>query len=176
MFGRLSLPLNDEAADFAALVVANRILGGDSDSRIFKRVRVKDGLSYSVGSAFQPAPIDENSTFVVYAIFAPQNLAKVQAATGDELARARDGGFAEQEVATAKKALLEERRIARAQDDALAGSLVSQAFLGRTWANSAKIDAAIEATTVASVNAALRKYVDPAGIAYAYAGDFAKAK
>jgi zinc protease len=176
MFGRLSLPLNDEAADFAALVVANRILGGDSDSRIFKRVRVKDGLSYSVGSAFQPAPIDENSTLVVYAIFAPQNLAKVQAATGDELARARDGGFAEQEVATAKKALLEERRIARAQDDALAGSLVSQAFLGRTWANSAKIDAAIEATTVASVNAALRKYVDPAGIAYAYAGDFAKAK
>jgi len=176
MFGRLSLPLNDEATDFAALVVANRILGGDSDSRIFKRVRVKDGLSYSVGSAFQPAPIDENSTFVVYAIFAPQNLAKVRAATADELARARDAGFTEQEVATAKKALLEERRIARAQDDTLAASLVSQAFLGRTWANSAKIDAAIEATTVASVNAALRKYVDPTGIAYAYAGDFAKSK
>jgi zinc protease len=233
MFGRLSMPINDEAADFAALVVANRILGGDTDSRIFKRIRVQDGLSYGVGSVLQPASIDLNSTFVVYAIFAPQNLAKVraataeevararetgfteqevtaakkalleerriaraqddtlaaslvsqaylgrtwaQSATADELARARDGGFTEQEVVAAKKALLEERRIARAQDDTLAASLVSQAYLGRTWAQSAKIDAAIAATTVQAANAALRKYVDASGIAFAYAGDFAKAK
>jgi zinc protease len=176
MFGRLSLPVNDEASDYAALVVAARILGGDTDSRLFKRVRVQDGLSYAVGSVFQPASIDLNSTFVVYAIFAPQNLAKVRAATAEEMARARDTGFTEQEVATAKKALLEERRIARAQDDALAGALVAQAYLGRTWAQSAKIDAAIAATTVQAVNAAWRKYVDATGIAYAYAGDFAKAK
>ena len=176
MFGRLSMPLNDESADYAALTVANRILGGDSDSRIFKRVRVTEGLSYGVGSVFQPASIDLNSTFIVYAIFAPQNLAKVRDATAQEVSRAREGGFTEQEVTAAKKALLEERRIARAQDDALAGSLVSQAFLGRTWAISAKIDAAIAAVSVDSANAALRKYVDPAGIAYAYAGDFAKAK
>jgi zinc protease len=176
MFGRLSMPLNDESADYAALTIANRILGGDSDSRIFKRVRVTEGLSYGVGSVFQPASIDLNSTFVVYAIFAPQNLAKVRDATAQEVSRARDGGFTEQEVTAAKKALLEERRISRAQDEALAGSLVSQAFLGRTWANSAKIDAAIAAVSVDSANAALRKYVDPAGIAYAYAGDFAKAK
>ena len=174
MFGRLSMPLNDEAPDYAALMIANRMLGGDTDSRIFKRVRVQDGLSYGVGSAFQAASIDENSTFIVYAIFAPQNLPRVRAATAEEIAKARDGGFTEQEVAASKKALLEERRIARAQDDALAGSLVSQEFLGRTWAQSAKIDAAIAAVTVQSANAALRKYVDPAGIAYAYAGDFAK--
>jgi len=174
MFGRLSMQLNDQSPDYASLVVANRMLGGDSDSRIFKRVRVQDGLSYAVASVLQPASIDANSTFVVYAIFAPQNLAKVQAATREEVARARDAGFGEAEVAAAKKALLEERRIARAQDDALAASLVSQEYLGRTWAESARIDAAIAAVTVESANAALRKYVDPAGIGYAYAGDFAK--
>jgi len=53
---------------------------------------------------------------------------------------------------------------------------VSQEYLGRTWAESARIDAAIAAVTVESANAALRKYVDPAGIAFAFAGDFAKAK
>ena len=53
---------------------------------------------------------------------------------------------------------------------------MSQAFLGRTWANSAQIDEAIAAVNAAAANAALRKYVDPAGIAFAYAGDFAKAK
>ena len=55
-----------------------------------------------------------------------------------------------------------------------AASLVSQEYLGRTWAESARIDAAIAAVTVESANAALRKYVDPAGIGYAYAGDFTK--
>jgi zinc protease len=174
MFGRLSMPLNDQAPDYASLVVANRMFGGDSDSRIFKRVRVQDGLSYGVASVLQPASIDANSTFVIYAIFAPQNLAQVKAATGEEFARARDAGFGEAEVTAAKKALLEERRIARAQDDVLAGSLVSQEYLGRTWAESARIDAAIAAVTVESANAAMRRYVDPSGIGYAYAGDFAK--
>jgi zinc protease len=176
MFGRLAMQVNDQAPDYAALLVANRVLGGDSDSRIFQRVRVRDGLSYSVGSALQPASIDANSTLILYAIFAPQNLAKVRAATTEELARARDAGFTEREIAEAKKALLEERRITRAQDEALAGSLVTQAFLGRTWSESARIDAAIAEVTAQSATAALRKYVDPAGIAYAYAGDFAKAK
>ena len=174
MFGRLAMPLNDEAADYAALLVANRMLGGDSDSRIFKRVRVQDGLSYAVGSVFQPASIDTNSTFILYAIFAPQNLPRVRAATAEEVAKARDSGFGDQEVAAAKKALLEERRIARAQDEALAAALISQEFLGRTWTFSKKIDEAIGTVTAQSATAALRKYVDPNGIAFAFAGDFAK--
>ncbi len=82
--------------------------------------------------------------------------------------------FTAQEIAAAKKAVLEERRIARAQDDALTGSLVAQEYLGRSWAESARIDAAIGAVTPESATAALRKYVDPADIAFAYAGDFAK--
>ena len=174
MFGRLSMRLNDQSADYAALLVANRVLGGDSDSRIFQRIRVREGLSYAVGTAVQPASIDDNSTLALYAIFAPQNLAKVQQATAAELARAQDGGFEEREIAAAKKALLEERRIARAQDDVLTASLVQQEYLGRNWSESARIDAAIAAVTVESANAAVRKYVDPKGIAFAYAGDFAK--
>jgi zinc protease len=174
MFGRLSMRLNDQSADYAALLVANRVLGGDSDSRIFQRIRVREGLSYAVGTAVQPASIDDNSTLALYAIFAPQNLAKVQQATAAEIARTREGGFEEREVTAAKKALLEERRIARAQDDVLAASLVQQEYLGRNWSESARIDAAIAAVTLESANAALRKYVDPQGIAFAYAGDFAK--
>ncbi len=174
MFGRLSMRLNDQSADYAALLVANRVLGGDSDSRIFQRIRVRDGLSYAVGTAVQPASIDDNSTLALYAIFAPQNLAKVQQATVAELARAQDGGFEEREITAAKKALPEERRTARAQDDVLAASLVQQESLRRNWSESARIDAAIAAVTVESANAAVRKYVDPKGIAFAYAGDFAK--
>jgi zinc protease len=127
-----------------------------------------------VGTAFQPASIDPNSLLVVYAIFAPQNLDNVRSATADEIRRALDGGFKPEEIAAAKKATLEERQIARAQDPAVANALVSQAFLGRTWAESEKIDREIAAVTPESASAALRKYVVPADIAYAYAGDFAK--
>jgi zinc protease len=174
MFGRLSMRLNDQSPDYAALLVANRVLGGDSDSRIFQRIRVHEGLSYSVGTVVQPASIDDNSVLAVYAIFAPQNLAKVKDATAAELTHAREGGFEEREIDEARKALLEERRIARAQDEVLAASLVQQEYLGRNWSESARIDAAIAAVTVDSANAALRRYVDPRGIAFAYAGDFAK--
>src|SRR6185503_8630891 len=84
MFGRLSMQLTDQSPDYASLLVANRVLGGDTDSRIFQRVRVKGGFSYAVGTAFQPASIDPNSLLVVYAIFAPQNLDNVRSATADE--------------------------------------------------------------------------------------------
>jgi len=174
MFGRLSMQLTDQSPDYASLLVANRVLGGDSDSRIFQRVRVKGGFSYAVGTAFQPASIDPNSLLVLYAIFAPQNLDNVRSATADEIRRALDGGFRPEEIAAAKKAVLEERQITRAQDPAVANALVSQAFLGRTWAESEKIDREIEAVTPESATAALRKYVIPADIAFAYAGDFAK--
>jgi len=174
MFGRLSMQLTDQSPDYASLLVANRVLGGDTDSRIFQRVRVKGGFSYAVGTAFQPASIDPNSLLVLYAIFAPQNLDNVRSATADEIRRALDGGFKPEEIAAAKKAVLEDRQITRAQDPAVANALVSQAFLGRTWAESEKIDREIEAVTPESATAALRKYVIPADIAFAYAGDFAK--
>ena len=38
----------------------------------------------------------------------------------------------------------------------------------------AKIDGTVAALTAADVNAALRKYVNVDGFAYAYGGDFAK--
>jgi zinc protease len=127
-----------------------------------------------VGTGLRPASIDKNSSIISYAIFAPQNLVKVKTGFSEEIARALQGGFTAAEVASAKTALLEARTQARAQDNVLADSLTDQAWLGRTWKDSAELDAAIAAVTPDDANAALRKYVDPAGIAYVYAGDFAK--
>ncbi len=94
----------------------------------------------------------------------------------EQLTLALDGGFTAEEVDNAKRAMLEERRTTRAQDGAVAGSLVAQAYLGRTWAFSAEIDRAIGAVGVEQANAALRKYLKPGDLATFVAGDFAKAK
>jgi zinc protease len=164
--------MNDETADYAALTVANRVLGGSTESRLFARIRVRDGLSYNVGTALDPAVIDENSQFYVFAIFAPQNLSKVRTGIRDVLARALDQGLDDAEIAAARSAILQERAIARSQDGTLAGSLVLQSYLSRTWVFSAKLDAALGAVTAAQASAALRKYVKPEAIAYVAAGDF----
>ena len=51
-------------------------------------------------------------------------------------------------------------------------ALANNLYLDRTFAVSARVDAAIAALTLGEVNAALRKYITPDGFASAYAGDF----
>jgi zinc protease len=138
------------------------------------RIRVKEGLSYGVGMQLSPGRIDPNSQVLFYAIFAPQNLAKVKSAFDDELTRLRAQGFTATELDNARKSLLEERRISRAQDEDLAGQLVTQDYLGRTWDDAQRVDRAIAAVTLEQVNGAERKYLTPESMARVYAGDFAK--
>ena len=176
LVGKLALPLNDMSPDYAALRVANFILGDSSDSRLLNRLRQKDGLSYSTGSFFNPSQFEPNSSLGVYAIFAPENLDKVRGGLSEELARALKEGFTDQEVVDAKAGLLQERRLARAEDAAVAGSLANQLYLDRTFATQGEVDAKIEKLTTADVNAALRKYLKAPEFAFSFAGDFAKIK
>ncbi len=172
LLGRERLPLNDTSPDYPALLLASFILGDSSSSRITERLRQKDGLSYGAGAWFQPSALDANSTFGAYAIFAPENLARVRAGLAEEFDRALKDGFTDAEVANARDGVMQERRLARTEDGRIAGALATQAYLGRTFAQSAAVDAAIEKLTTADVNAVLRKYLKPGEWAYAFAGTF----
>lgn len=173
LIGVLALPLTDaELPASAALQLANHILGGGGSSRLWTRIREQDGLSYGVGSHVQLNPKDPSSSWSLYAIFAPQNRAKVEAALRAEVARALNDGFSAREVAEAKAALLNQRRLALAQDDQLAGLLASQLELGRRMERVQQLDAAIAATSVADVNAALRRHFKLDGFQLVFAGDF----
>jgi zinc protease len=190
LIGNLALPVRDTSPDFPALAVVDKLLGGGPESRLGDRVRERGGLSYSVGTALSPGNIDENSRWMIYATFAPENRDKVRAAVAEELARAVKDGFTPAEeakqlpipemqfndVETAKRALLELRRNSRAQDGAVVRGLMSQAYLDRSWAFSAETDRALAALTAERVNAALRKYLKPDGFWTAEAGDFAKVR
>ncbi len=176
LLGGLSMPVNDMSADYPALLVMSFMLGDSTNSRILNRLRQKEGVSYGAGAYLSVSSFEPNSTLKAYAIFAPQNLPKVRTGLDEELAKAAKDGFTEAEVEEAKRGLMQERRLGRAQDAAIAGSLAGQLYLGRTFARSAEVDAAIEAMTTAEVNAAARKYLKPADFAMVFAGDFAKAK
>jgi len=176
ILGAAHVPLNDTSPDYPALLVASFILGDSSSSRVPDRLRQKEGLSYGAGAYFQANPIDANSTMGAYAIFAPENLARVRAGLTEEFDRAAKDGFTDAEVETAKAGLLERRKLSRIEDGSIAAALTQQAFLGRTFVQSAAVDAAIAKLSAADVNAAFRKYFKPGEFAYAFAGDFDKVR
>ena len=176
LVGNERLPLNDLDPDYPALLVASFILGDSSSARIPDRLRQKEGLSYGAATYFQPNPIDANSTIGMYAIFAPENLARVRTGITEEFDRAVKDGFTDAEVEAARTGVLQRRQLSRTEDAGIAGALAGQAYLGRTFAVSAAVDAAIAKLTTSDVNAAFRKYFKPGDFAYAFAGDFDKAR
>jgi zinc protease len=175
---RENVEMRDDDPDFPALYVADYLLGGGAgfDSRLTSRIRQKEGLSYGVGSDLSVGSIDRAGSWTVYAIAAPQNMAKVEAAFKDELARALKDGFTEREVQGAKSGILQQRVQNRAQDGTLAGAWAGNLYLGRTFEYSKDFERKLVALTPAQVNAALRKYIDPAKVTIVKAGDFAKKK
>ncbi|KNZ32065.1 MAG: zinc protease [Methylibium sp. NZG] len=169
---RQTVPLTDADADYPALMMANHLLGGGGNSRLWKRIRETEGLSYDVRSNVAWSQFEPNSDWQASAIFAPQNLAKVEAAFQQELARALKDGFGAAELEEGKRGLLNFRRLSRAQDGRIVSALANNLYLGRTFAVSARVDAALEKLTLAEVNAALRKYIRPQDFIAAFAGDF----
>ena len=172
LMARQSVPLNDTHADYPAFMLANWLLGAGGDSRLWKRIREKDGLSYSIQSYVQWNPFEPDSEWNVEGIFAPQNGKRVEAAFKEEVVRAIKDGFSADEVKAGLRGLLNYRKLGRAQDTGVAGLLASNLYLDRTLAQAQKVDEAIAGLTAAQVNAALRKYLQPAKFVFVFAGDF----
>ena len=106
------------------------------------------------------------------AISNPKNTPKVEASFRDELAKTLAGGFTADEVAAAKKAILDARRVGRSQDQSLVTLIASREDDGRTLAWDEQLDAKLEALTVEQVNAAFRRHVDASTLSIVKAGDF----
>ena len=123
----------------------------------------------------QASPLDVSGSFVTFAIYAPQNVGKLEAAFKEEVARALKDGFAEQEVKEAKSGYLQSRQVSRAQDASLARTLAQDLFIKRTLEWDAAIEKKIAALTPGEIVEAMRRRIDPSKITIVKAGDFAKA-
>jgi zinc protease len=89
-----------------------------------------------------------------------------------ELATALASGFTPDEVAAAKKALRDQRMVARSQDAGLLGLIATREEFGRTLAWDEQMDAKIDALTADQVNAAFRRHVILGQLSIVKAGDF----
>jgi zinc protease len=170
-----TVDMDQQNPDYPAMVLADRIIGGDEKSKLWVRIRETEGLSYGVNSSFRAGPQEKYGSFAAGASAKPENVDKVQAAFKDEIAKAIGKGFTAEEVATAKTALMQERQLSRSQDGSLAGLFVSQAELGRTMQRESDLEKKINDTTPEQLSATFKKWIDPSTISYFKAGDFKKA-
>jgi zinc protease len=172
MGAREPMPVTDNDPDYPLLMLANRMLGQGGSSRLWLRVREKEGLSYDVGTAIAWNPHEPNSPWESSAIFAPQNRQRVETAWREEIERALRDGFTQRELDEAKKGLLSSRQLGRSQDSVLANALATNLYLDRTFLISQRVDDGIARPPLGEVNAALRKYLKPEQFVSAFAGDF----
>ncbi|WP_354685397.1 pitrilysin family protein [Cupriavidus necator] len=170
------IDLTNEDPDYALMMIANRVLGGASlRGRLADRLRQQEGLSYGASSWVQVGALDRAGRFGVQAQYAPQNLPRVQRAVAEELERFVRDGITAQELAEAVSGLLQQGMVSRSSDSALAGTLANQLYLGRTMAFTAEVEERLRKATLEAVNAAIRRYMQPAGLSRVYAGDFSGA-
>ncbi len=168
------IPVKDDDAQAQALTLGNFILGeGFLNSRLAERIRQQEGLSYGVGSFLRLNDKVANSVFGSYAIYAPQNRGRLNKAYDEVMAQVLSQGMTEEEVAAGKKALLQSRQLARAQDGSLAAQLDKLMFDHRDATFLASQDKALEDADRATVNQALRLTLDPSRFVKAFVGDFA---
>ncbi|MBS9523660.1 insulinase family protein [Litoribacter alkaliphilus] len=169
--------MDDSHDDYAALVLGNYMLGGGFlNSRLATRIRQKEGLSYGVGSNFSAGTLDPIANFMAYAIYAPENADKLEAAYFEEIQKVVTEGFSEDEVKAAKSGWLQSRTVSRAQDSYLSSALNNYLYLDRKMEWDAELEEKIEGLTAEDINGAMQRHLNPDAMHVIKAGDFAKAK
>ncbi len=176
--GGMQFAMRDDDPDYPALAMANYILGeGMLNSRLATRIRVKDGLSYGVGSYVYADDNDRVANFGSYAIFNAENAEKFKKAFKEEVEKMSNEGVTADEVKAAKSAMLQEKQVERSQDGMLASRLAQYLTKkeGRTFAYDADLIKKIDALTPQQVNMVLKKYLIYDKLVMVQAGDFEKA-
>ena len=175
--GAYNFEFRDDHPDYPALVLGNYMLGGGFlNSRLATRIRQKDGLSYGVGSQFNAGALDPVGSFFAYAIYAPENVTKLETAFAEEINKVVTEGFTAEEIAAAKSGWSQSRTVSRAQDAGLAGTLNHYLFIDRDLLWDESLEKKVMALTPEQINAAMNKHISMDKINIIKAGDFAKMK
>src|SRR5207253_2220673 len=106
--GASRIKMTDEDPDYPAMIIANYVFGGGvGTSRLWGRLREKEGFSYGAGSQMMIPTKTDNGMLLGYAIYAPQNGPKLENAFQKELSKVLQNGFTAEEVENAKKSWLQ---------------------------------------------------------------------
>lgn len=171
---RSAFALREDAVDAPALMVAMQIFGVGNTSRLWQRVRIKDGMSNGIGANIRLNSSDQRALYTISASYNSKFHQKMAKTIQDELGLVIKNGFTAKEVKMAQSSLLETARISRSQDATLADQLTKQLFLGRTYQFDAQMEARIKKVTPQTALAAFKKYIHPQQLVIVRVGSFSK--
>ena len=165
--------LKEGDPDYPAMMLADFMLGGGFlNGRVPQRLREKEGLSYGAGTFMRAGTHDDFGALLGYAIYAPQNLEKVQKGFTEEVTLAVDKGFTDAELKLAREGLLKQLEQGRSEDASLVMDLVQQLDMDRTTAFDQQVEDKLRSLTVTDINGTLKKFVDPKKFSIIKVGDF----
>lgn len=170
----LNVELRDDDPDYAALSVANHVLGSSAKSRLMNRLRQKEGLSYGAGSFFAADDQDKRGLLVGYGICATENANKAYDVLLEEVNGWFKSGITDEELADAKTSMALNTKNNMANDAFVASQLANGLYVGRTMEYHAKLDKQIQTLNREQIQKAVAKYIDPSRFVKVKAGDLQK--
>jgi zinc protease len=170
------LPLRDTDADYPAFMIAGQVLGASTGSRLWMRVREKEGLSYGVQGFTQADAFDQVGLFGVFAIVAPQNLAKAKASILDEVGKMTTGKIEADELARSKDEWIKSIDTQLSSDAFVVELLQHELYRERAASHLIELRKKVQALTADDVEKAAKKYFKVDRLVVVDAGDTSKAK
>jgi len=168
----LPIQMNNEDEDYPAMVLGAYILGDGAGSRLFARIRDREGLSYGAYASFGAPTLGDGASFEGQAIAAPQNIAQVESSFRDEIETILRDGYSAEEVENAKRSWSQNRQVGRSQDGSLVGQIETHMHYGRTMQWDADLEARVLALTPEQVRDAMQRHIDLDAMTIMKGGDF----
>ena len=176
VMGMVNLQISQKDPDYPAVMMANELLGGGTftGSRIPQRLREKEGISYGAGSYADIKYQTKQGNWVVGGIFNPIYKNRMDSALQEEIAKAIDKGFTQDELTKSIGSQMEFRKTLLGLDNSLAAQVLDYMRDGRDLSDFTDFENKTKALNLAAVNAAMKKYFDRSRLVMVYAGDFDK--
>lgn len=167
----LPLQIQDTDPRWPALMLANYLLGGSEDSRLWQSIRVKQSLSYGVGSNLRASAFEPSGAWSLFATMASQNAQTLKKAMHDTLLATLKEGFTQKEVDEGVSSLANYLQLGRSSDTWLADRWLDYLETGRSFAWQQHILDALKNLEAEQVNKAMRAVFKPDELSIAIAAD-----
>ncbi len=156
--------------DFPALSVAADVLGGGFSSRLLREVRTRLGYAYEIDAGWE-ADFIHPGTFRIACSTKPQEATETIQAILSQLERIRNGEVSDQELKTAKDAVLNSLVFAFERPSSTLARLMTYEYFGYPLDFLSRYEKAISAVTKADVLRVAREYFLPAKLTIVAVGN-----
>jgi zinc protease len=157
--------------DYEAALIANAALGQNSlSSRLGKRVRDTEGLSYNLGSRYSMTDALDG-VFIINVNVAPQNLAKALKSTREVVDTFAKEGITAEEVEVQKNFFAGNYQVGLGSNAGVASALVTAEKFGYGPSYLDEYPSRMRRVTKEQVDAAIRAHLAPSKLHLVVAGD-----